>query len=92
MQDVLRGKVVIVTGAGSPRGTGHAMVVDLVKAGARVAMIDISDEWLQRSVADVQSIGGRDCAIGITADVSDLSAVERAVATTRRASSHCASV
>lgn len=79
---MLSGKVAIVTGAGSPRGTGHAMVEGLVKAGARVAMVDISSEWLAQSVAEVRRVGGADCAIGIRADVSDQPAVERAVSTT----------
>ena len=41
---LLEGKVAIVTGAGSPIGIGHAITVALVRAGARVAMMDISRE------------------------------------------------
>ena len=45
----LTGKVVIVTGAGSPSGMGRAMTLALVGAGARVAMLDIDEEALARS-------------------------------------------
>ncbi len=34
MSRILEGKVALVTGAGSPIGTGHAMAVALVRAGA----------------------------------------------------------
>ena len=51
-EGVLEGKVAIVTGAGSPRGTGHAMAIGLVRAGARVAMLDFNQEWLAEGLAD----------------------------------------
>ena len=42
MQDTpLDGKVAIVTGAGSPIGLGRAMTLAFVRAGARVAMLDV---------------------------------------------------
>ena len=48
MQDKpLTGKVALVTGAGSPIGMGRAMTFALVEAGARVAMLDINEEWLE---------------------------------------------
>jgi len=78
-QGVLRGRVAIVTGAGSPRGTGHAMAIGLVRAGARVAMLDINQEWLAQSLAQVQEAGGAGCAVAIVTDVTDPDAVERAV-------------
>jgi NAD(P)-dependent dehydrogenase (short-subunit alcohol dehydrogenase family) len=75
----LRGRVAIVTGAGSPAGTGHAMALGLVKAGARVALLDLRAEWLEESVAHVRAVGGAECALGIVADVTDAGAVQRAV-------------
>jgi len=75
----LRGRVAIVTGAGSPAGTGHAMALGLVKAGARVALLDLRAEWLEESVGHVRAVGGADSALGIVADVSDPEAVQRAV-------------
>ena len=75
----LRGKVAIVTGAGSPIGIGHAITVGLVGAGARVAMLDINQAWLDQSANDVREVGGDDCAIAVLADVSDPDAIEAAV-------------
>ena len=43
----LTGKVAIVTGAASPIGLGRAMTEALVGAGARVAMLDINQDWLK---------------------------------------------
>ena len=50
MQDrPLTGKVAIVTGAGSPIGLGRAMTLALVQAGARVAMLDVNEAWLEQT-------------------------------------------
>ncbi len=78
----LEGKVAIVTGAGSPIGLGHAIVLGLVRAGAKVALTDINREWLDQSVKEAKEIGGEDCAIGITCDVTDAQACENAVDST----------
>jgi NAD(P)-dependent dehydrogenase (short-subunit alcohol dehydrogenase family) len=78
-EGLLRGKVAIVTGAGSPIGTGHAMAIGLVRAGARVALLDLNQEWLARSLDEIEAIGGSGCAVAMVTDVSDPDAVERAV-------------
>ena len=78
-EGVLKGKVAIVTGAGSPRGTGNAMARGLVRAGARVALLDVNEEWLEQGLAQVREAGGSASAIGIVADVTDASAVAGAV-------------
>jgi NAD(P)-dependent dehydrogenase (short-subunit alcohol dehydrogenase family) len=78
-QGMLRGKVAIVTGAGSPIGTGHAMAVALVRAGARVALLDLNQEWLAQSLREIEKVGGTGCAVAMVTDVSDADAVERAV-------------
>ena len=70
MTESLSGKVAIVTGAGSPIGLGRAMTVALVRAGARVAMLDINKDWLDQSANDVREIGGDDCVITVLSDVS----------------------
>ena len=75
----LRGKVAIVTGAGSPIGIGHAITAAFVRAGARVAMVDINREWLDESAREVRGMGGDDCVLPIVADVADYEAVEAAV-------------
>ena len=78
-EGVLRGKVAIVTGAGSPIGTGHAMALALARAGARVALLDLNREWLAQSLREIEEVAGRGCAVAIVTDVSDPTAVERAV-------------
>ena len=75
----LEGKVAIVTGAGSPIGIGHAMTLGLVRAGARVALTDINQEWLELTVNEVREIGGDECAIAIISDVTDPQACQDAV-------------
>jgi NAD(P)-dependent dehydrogenase (short-subunit alcohol dehydrogenase family) len=80
LQQQLDGKVAIVTGAGSPRGTGHAMALSLARAGARVAMLDVNTEWLGESVADVEGKVGRGRVKAVVADVSDRGDISRAVA------------
>ena len=75
----LQGKVAIVTGAGSPIGLGYAMTLGLVRAGARVAMMDVKQEWLDQSGGQARELGGDDCVLPILADVSDPESVQKAV-------------
>ena len=75
----LQGKVAIVTGAGSPIGLGYAMTLGLVRAGARVAMMDVNQEWLDQSGNRVRELGGDNCVLPILADVSDPESVQKAV-------------
>ena len=50
MADVrLDGKVALVTGAGSPIGMGRVIALAMLRAGAKVAMLDIKDDWLQQT-------------------------------------------
>jgi len=71
--------VAIITGAASPIGLGHAMTVALVRAGARVALLDINETWLAHSTADMRAIGGAGCALPLRVDITDPAAVEQAV-------------
>ena len=75
----LQGKVAIVTGAGSPIGIGRAMTVALVSAGARVAMMDINETWLEQTANDVREVGGDNCVLTQVSDVSDPDSAEEAV-------------
>ena len=78
----LEGKVAIITGAASPIGIGHASTLGLVRAGAKVALTDINQEWLDQTINEVREIGGDDCAIDIICDVTDPQACQDAVDTT----------
>ncbi len=75
----LQGKVAIVTGAASPIGLGHAMTEGLVRAGARVALFDLNETWLEQSTAEMRGIGGDDCALPVRVNITDPSDIERAV-------------
>src|SRR5919202_1592374 len=78
-ESVLQGKVAIVTGAGSPIGIGHAIALGFIRAGARVAMLDINRAWLEQSAHEMRTVGGADCVLPIVADVTDPDAVAQAV-------------
>jgi 3-oxoacyl-[acyl-carrier protein] reductase len=75
----LQGKVAVITGAGSPIGLGHAMAVGLVRAGARVALLDINEAWLEQSANDMRAIGGQACALPIVMDITDPTSITQAV-------------
>ncbi len=78
----LEGKIAIVTGAASPMGLGRAMTDALVRAGARVSMMDISPEWLEQSALELRQIGGDDCVMTQVVDVTSPRETEEAVART----------
>ena len=78
-QKTLEGKIAIVTGAASPRGLGRSMTEALVRAGARVSMMDINQQWLDESSNYMREIGGDDCVMAQVADVSSIEEAERSV-------------
>jgi len=78
-QQTLEGKIAIVTGAASPRGLGRSMTEALVRAGARVSMMDINQQWLDQSSNYMREIGGDDCVMAQVVDVSSIRDAERSV-------------
>ena len=78
----LDGKIAIVTGAASPMGLGRNMTEALVRAGARVSMMDVNPEWLGQSSNDLREIGGDDCVTTQVVDVTSVQEAEQAVART----------
>ncbi|NKB98322.1 MAG: glucose 1-dehydrogenase [Pseudomonadales bacterium] len=67
----LKGKVAIVTGAGS--GLGRGMAVRLAEEGAHVAVFDINDAGAEATVADLS--GGQAWRV----DITDYAACEQAI-------------
>jgi len=81
MNTLLKGKVAIVTGAGSRIGFGRSMTLALVQAGARVAMMDIDSETLEQTANEVEEVVGRGAVTQIVGDVAKAEDAERAVKT-----------
>ena len=66
---VLDGKTVIVTGAG--RGLGLTMALALLRAGAKVAMVEHDGDALDEGAGEAREAGGADAVLPIVADVTD---------------------
>jgi len=75
----LQGKVALVTGAASATGLGRAMSLALIRAGARVAILDIDEQGLQDRANEAQLAGEADSITGIVGDVANPEDAERAV-------------
>ena len=61
----LQDKVIIVTGAGSPRGMGHAAALKLAEYGARVVVSDLEQcrGNLDELVDKIAALGRRSLAL-----------------------------
>jgi 3-oxoacyl-[acyl-carrier protein] reductase len=70
----LKDKVAVITGAG--RGIGRATALELAQEGAKVVVNDLFQQMIDGVVAEIKAQGHQ--AIGIRADVSEGSEVERA--------------
>jgi NAD(P)-dependent dehydrogenase (short-subunit alcohol dehydrogenase family) len=80
MSDLLKGKVIIVTGAGG--GIGSASCLTMARAGAKVVVSDLSESAASATCERVRSEGGE--ASGVIADVASESSVRELVETTVR--------
>jgi NAD(P)-dependent dehydrogenase (short-subunit alcohol dehydrogenase family) len=69
------GKVAFVTGAGG--GIGHATAVAFARAGADVAVADLSEQSVQETARLIEEAGGR--VLALTLDVRDSAAVKAAL-------------
>ncbi|WP_028296961.1 SDR family NAD(P)-dependent oxidoreductase [Olivibacter sitiensis] len=71
----LKGKVVLVTGAGG--GIGKAVAIAFAKEGANVAVADIKEEFLAGTVQAIEAEGVK--ALGVAANVTDYDSVKALV-------------
>src|ERR1700674_1266972 len=74
----LKGKVALITGAGS--GMGKATALLFASEGAKVAAADISETSVESVAREVRNAGGE--AIAMRADVAKAEDVQRVVAAT----------
>ena len=74
----LEGKSALVTGGAS--GIGRATALAFAREGARVAVADILEEAAQRTVSEIEAMGGQ--ALAIACDVTDDDAVKAMIAAT----------
>lgn len=74
----LKNKVVFITGAGG--GLGKAVAVAFAKAGAKVVVADIKEEFLNNTVKAVEAEGAKVLAVPV--DVTDYGSVKAALAKT----------
>ncbi len=80
MTDRLRGKVALITGAGS--GIGAATAVVFAEEGAKVALADLAPEGVETVAARVRGAGGE--ALVVTGDVTRRADAQRLVDETVR--------
>src|SRR5690606_12217184 len=74
MSDRFEGKVVLITGGGS--GLGQASAVQLAKEGAKLTLVDLSQEGLEASKKLIEQAAPQAKGLLITADVSNEQAVQ----------------
>lgn len=74
--EVLEGRVAIVTGAGS--GVGRATAMKLARGGAAVVAVGRTAAKVEETAASIEAAGGECVAVGL--DVSEAGAGEKAVA------------
>jgi 3-oxoacyl-[acyl-carrier protein] reductase len=74
----LTGKVAIVTGAGANGGLGHAIALELARAGANVAVPDINEAGSKATAEEIKSLGCK--SLALRCDVTDRVQIEQMVA------------
>lgn len=72
-------QVVLVTGAGSPKGIGRTIAQTFGRQGAKLVICDINEEGVNANVAEVKAMGYD--AIGFAANLCDKDGVDKMVET-----------
>jgi 3-oxoacyl-[acyl-carrier protein] reductase len=73
----LKGKVAIVTGAGSQIGFGKGIALALAKEGCKIVIADINLKGAKQTAADIEEFGEK--AIAVKTDVTNLAEVNEMV-------------
>ncbi|OKL58918.1 Nitrogen permease regulator 3 [Talaromyces atroroseus] len=71
----MQGKVFAVTGAAS--GIGYAVALHLAKLGARLSITDRSEESLEKTAKELETLTGTDNILSRAANICDRTAVEQ---------------
>ena len=72
-------QVVLVTGAGSPKGIGRTIAHTFARQGAQVVLCDINQDGLETNVNEMNEMG-YDKVCGITVDLCDKLSVDAMIA------------
>lgn len=72
------GQVVLVTGAGSPKGIGRTIAHTFARQGAQVVICDINQAGIDANVAEMEGMGYK--AYGVAANLTDKDSVDALVA------------
>lgn len=72
------GQVVIVTGAGSPKGIGRTIAQTFARQGATVILTDINQAGLDANVKEIEAMGGK--AYGVAGNICDKASVDALIA------------
>jgi len=73
----LKGKVALVTGAGSQRGFGKGIVMVLAREGCHIVACDKDIEGAEKTAAEVRKLGNK--AIAVKADITNSAEVKEMV-------------
>jgi 3-oxoacyl-[acyl-carrier protein] reductase len=73
----LKGKVALITGAGSQRGIGKAIALCLAGKGATVVVADLNLEGAQTVAEEIKKLGGQ--AVGAEVNIANEASVRRMV-------------
>src|ERR1700676_5209032 len=82
----MTGRVAIVTGGGANGGNGHAIAVELAKAGADIFVTDIDVPGAEQTVHEIEALGRR--AVACRCDNGDADDILTAMAAFDRAFDH----